>query len=293
MQQWLKTPRAKDELMKQYIWFHPLYIAETAKTTVEGQMRNAEKHGYIVLKEKELNKVRAEDHLTIVGHSFPPQLSEADIQLKWAEELCAEDVIKDSVELVHNLDDTGFYIQGETAEQCVKRLQQAGLKKGPQILSLECCIAAVANGIAEQLSGHRFFMNTIIEANTSGIGRNPGDLFWSMPEDSFGRVVINDNKNPWIFLLGGARAAKRSHGTYQINEVIRAILQQDFHARFFSHYKPGLAGGRIGRYCESTGLRITREKAEAFARDKPKSATDNALQELDRELGSQSSLSSL
>lgn len=269
--------------MKQYIWFHPLYIEETAEATVNGQMRNAKKHGYIVLGEKELNKVNAEDHLTIVGHSFSPKLSvKSEIgagspQVKSPEERGSE-LAEDSVQL----DDPGFYIQGETAEQCVKRLQQAGLKKAPRVLSLECGMAAVANGIAEQLSVHRFFINTIIEANANGIGRNPGNLHWTLPEDSFGRVVIKEHENPWIFLLAGAQVAKCTHGDYQIDEVINTILKQDFHARFFSHYSPGFWGGRVGQYCD-TGHRITREKAEALARDKPGSATDIALQEMDKE----------
>ncbi|WP_019216776.1 hypothetical protein [Legionella tunisiensis] len=272
--------------MKRYIWFHPFYIAETAKRIVEGQMRNAEQHGYIVLKEKELHKVSKHDHLSIVGHTLPPKLEiDADVQVDVIPPLIKvpEDTGAELAEEVAQQDDTGFYIQGETAEQCVKRLQKAGLKKGPQVLSLECCIAAVTNGIAEQLSSHRFFINTIFEANTGGIGRNPGDIFWSMPEDSFGRVVMKSDENPWIFLLGGIQVAKRHHGTYQISEVVRTILQQDFHSRFFSHYKPGLRGGRVGRYCESTGQRITREKAEVFALEQPKSATDTALQEMDKE----------
>ncbi|STX42210.1 Uncharacterised protein [Legionella donaldsonii] len=278
------TTGKKDKRMKQYIWFHPLYIAETAKTTVVGQMRNAEKHGYIVLKEKELNKVSTRDHLSIVGHSFSPKLEvEADIDAMSLLVRSPKGMECELAEDIAQQEDTGFYIQGETAEQCIKRLQQAGLKKGPLLLSLECCIAAAANGIAEQLSSHRFFINTIIEANTSGIGRNPGNLSWSMPEDCFGRVVLQDSKNPWIFLLGGSQVAKRSHGTYQISEVIRTILQQDFHSRFFSHYRPGLRGGRVGRYCESTGQRITREKAVAFALEQRGSATDIALQEMDKE----------
>ncbi|HHF7344085.1 TPA: hypothetical protein ACPSKB_000486 [Legionella feeleii] len=272
--------------MKQYIWFHPLYISGTAKATVEGQMRNAEKHGYIVLKEKELNKVSARDHLSIVGHSFPPKSEvEADIDATLLQVRPPEEMEAELAEDIGQREDTGFYIQGETAEQCIKRLQKAGLKKGPQILSLECCIAAAANGIAEQLSSHRFFINTIIEANTSGIGRNPGNLSWSMAEDCFGRVVLQDSKNPWIFLLGGTQVAKRSHGTYQISEVIKTILQQDFHSRFFSYYRPGLRGGRVGRYCENTGQRITREKAVALAVEQPGSATDIALQEMDKEEG--------
>ncbi|HHF7347322.1 TPA: hypothetical protein ACPSKE_000482 [Legionella feeleii] len=271
--------------MKQYIWFHPLYIKETAKATVEGQMRNAEKHGYVVLGEKELNKVSAEDHLTIVGHSFAPKLSvESDIgagtpQVKSLE--INSELAEDSVQL----DDPGFYIQRETAEQSVKRLQQAGLKKAPRVLSLECGMAAVRNGIAEQLSVHRFFINTIIEANANGIGRNPGNIHWTMHEDSFGRVVIKEHESPWIFLLAGAQVAKCNHGDYQIEEVISTILKQDFHTRFFSHYSPGFWGGRVGRYCEETGQRITREKAVALAVEQPGSATDIALQEMDKEEG--------
>ncbi|SPX59509.1 Uncharacterised protein [Legionella feeleii] len=41
----------------------------------------------------------------------------------------------------------------------------------------------------------------------------------------------------------------------------------------------------MGRYCENTGQRITREKAVALAVEQPGSATDIALQEMDKEEG--------
>ena len=131
--------------MKQYIWFHPLYVLETSDSLIKGQMNNAKKNNYIVLQEQELTQVRATDHLTIAGHSTPPKGGAGDEE-----------------------DDSGFYIQGETADQLVKRLVRSGLGFAPKILSLETCKAAVENGIARNLSIHPFFKNSFIEANPGG-----------------------------------------------------------------------------------------------------------------------------
>ena len=210
--------------MMQYIWFHPLYIKETLPKIVFGQMENSRKNGYIVLQENELGHVRASDHLTLVGHSTPP---------KKPHEPTADDEDSD-------FDDMGGYIQGDTAEECVARLKKEGLKHPPQILSLECCNAAIKDGIAQKLSSHPFFINTIIEANTSGIGRNPGGIKWSMTHDKYGRVIVNHKRNPWQFLLAGQIVAKHAHGTYDVKEVVTKKFQHDSQAHFLPPYSPGL-----------------------------------------------------
>lgn len=236
--------------MKQYIWFHPRYIQETSGPIIKGQMNNAIKNNYIVLQEKELDHVLATDHLTIAGHSASP-----------GEE-----------------DDRGFYIQGETADQCVKRLINSGLGFAPKILSVECCKAAVENGIARGLSIHPFFKNSLIEANSGGIGRNPGYLIWNgMTVDNFGRVVMHEKKHPWIFLLRGNIVASHLHGTYKLQEIIGTISHPDFHELFFAHYNPGIFGGRVGRYCFFTGNKIILEQALTFANEDPESATSKTL----------------
>ncbi|MCL9685133.1 hypothetical protein [Legionella maioricensis] len=241
--------------MKQYIWFHPLYISETPEPVIIGQMNNAKKHNYIILQEKELEQVGATDHLTITGHSTSPKPNEGD--------------------------DQGLYIQGETAEQCVARLVTSGLSFAPKILSIESCKAAVDDGIARKLSLHPFFKNSLIEANPGGIGRNPGYLSWNgMTVDSFGRVVLREKINPWLFLLRGTVVAERRHASYKLQDIIQTIMPPDFHELFFSYYNSGIFGGRVGRYCFFTGNKITLERALILANEKPESSTAKALDSL-------------
>ncbi len=244
--------------MKQYIWFHPSYLIETTQRIIDGQTKNAQKNGYIVLTQNELHKVGAEDHLTLVGHSTAPNELGDD-------------------------QDTGLYIQTETAEQCVNRLKRAGLKQAPKILSLECCNAGIPNGIGMQLAAHPFFYYTLIETNLSAIGRNPGTILWNMPIDRYGRVVTDDKNKSWIFLHNGQVIDKKLHGTYELQDIIPKIEHFDFHSRFFAHYKPGFLGGRAGRHCFFTGDKITPEKARFFASLEPESATVKALEEIDQE----------
>lgn len=240
--------------MKQYIWFHPLYILETSKSTFLGQMRNAIKNHYTVLDETELHKVSSGDHLTIVGHSTAPKVS-----------------------LDKNVDN-GLYIQGETAPQLVHRLKQSGLKKAPTVLSLESCHTGIEEGIALKLSIHPFLNNTLIEASSSGIGRNPGNVKWGgMTVDIFGRVLLNASKHPWIFLLSGKIIATHQHGKYKLDEIVDTVLSLNFHNRFFKYYRPGFFGGRVGRYCHATGQNLTLELAKKFAEEDPNSATAKAL----------------
>ena len=169
--------------MKQYMWFHPSYVAETSEITVEGQKENARKHGYIVLGEKELGKVRSWDHLTIVGHSTAPQSSSSDSSSE---------------------NDCGLYIQGDTADECYTRLRYSGLRVPPKVLSLECCHAAIDGGIAETLSAHKFFKTSLVEANPSGVGRNPETVVWSgFLLDKFGRAVMFHGEYDWVFMRGG------------------------------------------------------------------------------------------
>lgn len=240
--------------MTQYIWFHPLYIKESSQTVLPGQINNAQANNYTVLKENELYKVHSADHLTIVGHSVGPKT------LRAREEDYDED--------------TGRYIQGDTAAQCVDRLVSSGLRFAPKILSLECCHAAVKNGIAPMLSIHPFFKNSLVEANTGGIGRN---IRTNMTVDFYGRVVMHEEKNPWIFFLRGIAIIKQTHGTYMLNQVLENINPTDFHKRFFVDYKPGFFGGRVGRYCSTTKYEITLEQALIFANNNPHSATGKAL----------------
>jgi hypothetical protein len=248
-------------VVKRFIWFHPSYILETDPKTIKGQIKNAKRHHYTVLAEDELYKVHAWDHLTIVGHSTAPKSETEDQDTSTSE------------------DDTGFYIQGETAKECVSRLRENGLKVPPKILSMECCRAGIIKGIAHQISEHPFFKTTVIETNTSGIGRNPGNIHWGMLIDSFGRAVVREDLNPWLFLLGGKTIAKHKHAEYTLQQVLEKVLPYNFHTSFFSFYHPGFFGGRVGRYCKN-GIKITLEQATLFAEKSPNSATANALTSL-------------
>ncbi|MGQ3889845.1 hypothetical protein ACQUW5_12540 [Legionella sp. CNM-1927-20] len=193
--------------MKQYMWYHPHYFLETSVHIVAGQMENARKYGYIILEGNELHKVKREDHLTIVGHSTPPKLAGIDLD---------ED---------EDLNDTGYYIQGENAEQCVQRLKQAGLIEAPQVLSLECCRAGIEKGIAEQLSSQPFFKDTLIEANPGGISRSSGHVICSLVPDIYGRMVMRAEFNPWVFLLSGQPVLKLRHNEYKIEKVLETLEQ--------------------------------------------------------------------
>lgn len=245
--------------MKQYIWFHPLYIQDTSHDTVQGQIRNALRNAYIVLEINDLHRVRAWDHLTIVGHSTAPA------------EMLGAPVDEDADT------DTGIFIQGETAGQCVDRLQKAGLRVPPKILSLECCKAGVKNGLAQMLSSHPFFANSLIECSNGGIGRNPGRMKWILPEDCFGRVLLYPSQDRWIFLHHGVVIKELKHGDYILQDILQTILPVDFHESFFAFYKPGFFGGRAGWHCR-LGNRITLLQAEHFAEDEPDSATAAALE---------------
>jgi hypothetical protein len=243
--------------MKQYIWFHPLYIKDTSPDILKGQILNASKKDYTVLEENDLHKVRAWDHLTIVGHSTAPKntLDEDD----------DEDI------------DTGLFIQGETALQCIDRLQKSGLRVPPKILSLECCKAGVTNGIAQMLSTQSFFATSLVESSNGSVGRNPGKTKWSLEEDSFGRVLMHPTSFQWIFFYEGLVVAEHQHGEYKLHDILQTILPSNFHDSFFSCYKPGLFGGRAGRHCWF-GNKIDLEQATLFAEDDPDSATAKALE---------------
>jgi hypothetical protein len=250
--------------MKQYIWFHPTYIAETKKTTLQGQINNAKQHHYIVLSENELGKVHAWDHLTIVGNSKSPKETES----------LNED----------ENDGTGLFFQRETGVECVRRLQASGLRVPPKILSLECGYAAVKGGIAQQLSKHPFFSSTLLEANSNGIGRNPGTVVWSgFLKDAFGRTSIAQKEKNWSFMVRGETISTYQHGEYNLKDVLKPLLSSNFHNRFFEVYNPGCNGGRVGRYCRNNRIKITLEKAMQFATSDPDSATGRALESIMRE----------
>lgn len=202
--------------MKQYIWFHPLYVNETSPCTVAGQTTNALNNNYIVLSEKDLHNICATDHLTIVGHSTAPK-----------------DLLQDEDEDT----DTGLFIQGETAAQCVDRLKSAGLSVPPKILSLECCKAGVRNGLAETISSHAFFQNSLIESTNGSVGRNPGKAKWpSFPLDSFGRALLHSKSSQWIFFHREQIIATRQHGDYQLQDILQIMLPRNCH-EFFSAEK--------------------------------------------------------
>lgn len=241
--------------MKQYIWYHPSYVQKTSKDILQGQINNARTNHYIVLEENELDKVYAWDHLTIVGGTLSSQSD----------------------------NNTGLYIEKEDAGQCVKRLQQAGLKVSPKILSLECCNAGISEGIAQQLSNHLFFKNSLIEANVAMLGRNPGLVKWSgFTVDNFGRSASSLSDQSWVFLLAGKAIGAYSHGHYKLENILQQVLPVDFHTQFISHYNPGFFWGRVGRYC-SSGEKITFEQATIFADETPNSATAIALEKVMQE----------
>nr|WP_238148693.1 hypothetical protein [Legionella pneumophila] len=162
--------------MKRYIWFHPSYVSESAEATLLGQKTNAKDHGYILLNSHELGQVTWEDHLTIMGHSSLATTPS---------------------------DDTGLYMQGDTAIDLIDRLTTNGLKEAPKILSLESCQAGIPGGLAQQLSRSPFFKYTLIEGNLSGVGRKPRETLWNFPTDSLGRAVLKLDNSPWMFYLGG------------------------------------------------------------------------------------------
>jgi hypothetical protein len=224
---------------------------EQSLKTIKGQKESFLSHNYIVLGEDELHKVSAADHLTIIGHSTAPK-TEADTET------------------------AGLYIQGDNANQCVARLKRHGLQYAPKLLSLECCHAAIAHGIAEQLSNHLFFKYSLIEASTAAVGRNPGMGGWSLRDDSYGRALLGHNKL-WIFYINGHSVAQREHDSYVIDDILKQISPQQFHVTFFSHYQPGCLGGRVGRYCLANKSKISLEQALFFAKEKTVSATQEAL----------------
>jgi len=238
--------------MQHYLWFHPSYLQESEEDLIAGQKKNAKAHHYTVLNNDELHKVCSGDHLTIIGHTTRPPK-------------------KDENELA----DTGLYIQGETAEECIQRLKNLGLRCGPKILTLESCYAGLADGIAQQLSKHPFFKYSLIEANLGAVGRNYGKN-WCVPTDSLGRSVITTSKSLWVFYLKGCEVLRHYHGDYELEQVLDQIKPQQFQQCFFSNYHPGWLGGRVGRYC-SKGTALTLAKALFFAQENTNSATADAL----------------
>ncbi len=247
--------------MKSYIWFHPKYIAKEDRDVWEGQQENAVRTGYVALGEHELHKVKASDHLTVVGHSTPPKSSDKEDE-----------------------EDTGHFIQGETASKFLRRLTYSGLSVPPKILSLECCQAGIADGLAYKLSKTPFMRNTIIEACTGGIGRETKHTkFSGFTFDVFQRVIKAKETRPWKFYLAGKRVAAFAHASYALEDAIRSIVSRDFHFQFFRVYNPGIFGGRVGRYCDKNSCRISLEQAKRFAKEKPGSATAIALKDLESE----------
>ncbi|HAT8357570.1 TPA: hypothetical protein GDD45_12845 [Legionella pneumophila] len=237
--------------MKRYIWFHPSYVSESAEATLLGQKTNAKDHGYILLNSHELGQVTWEDHLTIMGHSSLATTPS---------------------------DDTGLYMQGDTAIDLIDRLTTNGLKEAPKILSLESCQAGIPGGLAQQLSRSPFFKYTLIEGNLSGVGRKPRETLWNFPTDSLGRAVLKLDNSPWMFYLGGVLVGRLIHDTYKIKDLFHILSPPAFHEHFFVHYKPGLFGGRAGRYCFFNKSTIMLEKASNLAYENPDSASAKAIE---------------
>ncbi|HDV6633023.1 TPA: hypothetical protein RJX14_001824 [Legionella pneumophila] len=247
--------------MKRYIWFHPSYVSESAEATLLGQKTNAKDHGYILLNSHELGQVTWEDHLTIMGHSSLATTPS---------------------------EDTGLYMQGDTAIDLIDRLTTNGLKEAPKILSLESCQAGIPGGLAQQLSQSPFFKYTLIEGNLSGVGRKPRETLWNFPTDSLGRAVLKPDNSPWMFYLGGFLVGQLIHDTYKIKDLFNTLSPTAFHKHFFVYYQPGLCGGRAGRYCFFNKTTITLEKASCLAHEDPDSASAKALEVVLEKLYSQS-----
>ncbi|HAT9588927.1 TPA: hypothetical protein JBD08_00735 [Legionella pneumophila subsp. pneumophila] len=246
--------------MKRYIWFHPSYVLESAETTLLGQQTNAKDHGYILLNDQELGQVSCEDHLTIMGHS--------------------------SLESTPS-EDTGLYMQGDTADGLIRRLTANGLKEAPKILSLESCRAGISGGLAQQLSCSLFFKYTLIEANLNSVGRKPMDTQWNFPTDSLGRAVLKLDNSPWMFYLGGFLVGRLTHDTYTMENLFSLLSPPTFHKHFFANYQPGFFGGRSGRHCLFNKTTITLEKASNFAHEDQDSASAKALEVVLKKLYSQ------
>lgn len=245
-------PKLEGSKMQHYIWFHPNYVQDSDEDLISGQKKDAQRYNYIILTDSELHKVTSSDHLTIVGHTTEPNADEEDEQR-----------------------DTGSYIQGESAVECIKHLRQLGLRCGPKILSLEACYAGIKEGIAQQLSKDLLFKYSLIEANTHAVGRNYGAI-WMLATDYLGRAIINPQKSMWVFYLQGYELQRSAHGSYELGQVLEQLELPQFQQRFFSNYHPGCFGGRVGRYC-AKGSPLTLGKALFFAQENTSSATADAL----------------
>ena len=245
--------------MNRYIWYHPLYIKQDQQKSLNakcapGQIRNAQEYGYIYLSENQLNKVGINDHLTIVGHSS-----------------------------VGDLVDDGLTLQGDNAEALVKRLKRSGLQVAPKILSLESCKVGINNGLGFKLSSNIFFRNSIIEASDSSVGRNPGFINWNgFKLDSFGRILLKEELSLWKIIFRGKLFSSFRHAQYNLVEEVDKYLSKNIHIEFMNCYKPGLFGGRAGRYSWFYNREITLEKATYFARDNLESASARALESMSK-----------
>lgn len=219
--------------MNQYIWYHPAYIAgETdrgKRYIVEGQIQEAIRFGYTQLSGNELHRVTADDHLTLVGHSCGPS--------------------NDLEEKEDSDDDTGKYMQGETAEDILARLKDDGLTASPAILSLECCHAAVQDGLAEQLSRLSFFQQTLIEAHVSGVGRHwkPGPN-GGFAIDTYGRKVIFMADGLWHFYLAGNLVKRAEHGKYDLLAILVDVNPLPSKEALYTVYNGYVSGFSFSKY---------------------------------------------
>lgn len=247
--------RLKRFFMQHYIWFHPTYIRKSNSSLINGQKKNANKHGYIILDGHDLSRVTAEDHLTLVGHSTAP------------------------ASLVQSDSDTGNYIQGDSALTLTQSLIALDLVSAPRLLILECCRAGIINGLAQQLSKQPFFKYSMIEAYTGPVGRNPGNIYWSMPTDQLGRSVFTVEDNYWMLYFRNQPVAAYTHGSVEIQNLLAQISPDQFHHRFLGLYNPGFFGGRAIRHYLSSCSLITMQDALLWARQRPESASAKAVDE--------------
>lgn len=238
--------------MKHYVWFHPNYIShqETA-SEAKGQQANFIAYHYTILSDHELHKIRPADHLTIIG---------------------APEVPTDDEERKEQMADN---IGGDNAAQCIARLVKLGLQLAPKVLTLELHHAGTPGGFAQELSKNSLFKYSVIEANVGIVGRNTKPRSWSFPTDSLGRSIQTHCSN-WHFYLSGYHIGTYKHKSYQLEDVIEELSPKGFHDSFFSNYKPGCRGGRVGRYCANDN-KITLEQALFFVNEKRASATTDAV----------------
>lgn len=238
-----------------YIWYHPFFKKHTPSEILESHQGNALKHGYRILAENDLSKVKLDDHLTLVGHS-------------------SQDAAGDD-------EDNGRFMHGELAHELADRLAACGLATAPRILSLECCHAGNDNGLAFDLSRLDFFKFVFIETCVAAVGRKPKKVKWNLKEDDYGRAIIGSGigEHPWRLLFNGYILESYQHASYKIEMRTQLFLNEDTWPIIRAAYQPGFFGGRIGRYMFFTGTSVfSLDDLIGFSKQNPNSASARALE---------------